>query len=79
MCSGTHTNMERRDILPASIYLTKEQLKAAAKLGADVLVHENLLIGESLDFWVMDKDYGAKHRSVIIDQDGAVVGDAVLP
>lgn len=65
--------------MPASIYVTKEQLAVMAAQGEDVMINENILIGDSLDCWVMDNNTkDGEHHSLIIEQDGTVVSDAVV-
>ena len=66
--------------MPSTIYVTKAQLRVLADLEADVIVNEQHLIADALDFWVMDDTQTAtEHRSIVIEQDGTVLGDSVVP
>jgi hypothetical protein len=65
--------------MPSTIFLSKQQIAVIAELNADVVVNETHLISDCLDFWVMGPDsHGTQHRSIIIEQDGTVVSDAVV-
>lgn len=78
-----HIHPQRRfnkgAVLPASIYITKDQIKILADFDEDVVVNEQHLIASALDFWVLDENSkNGEHRSVVIEQGGTVISDAVV-
>jgi hypothetical protein len=65
--------------MPSQIFVSKEQIKQLKKLDADVVVVETHLIANALDFWVLDENsHDGQHRSVVIEQDGTVISDAIV-
>lgn len=68
--------------MPAQIYVTKEQIAAAHELDEDVIITEppSPASAQALDFWVMEEAHawGSTHRSVVVDQEGTILGDEVV-